>query len=389
MSDTTLDLEKGGTFQQGQVVQRATDPVINPAYVRPIDFTAQYPQPLDPVEIIDLCEEISLWKALPEKVDGLYGETWMEMTDLSFNSGTSFLAFQDGYCPEEYTHSGTTKTVNRKNIGVHKNLSIRDIMHSQSVAALPMGAINTLVGLVPSGEGLPGGQDMGTFQREVVRSVKEKEIRLGMTLVLNGWDAMLVNGSTNTSALQFDGIENWATNMSCTMHTNDASASGTFSSTSFDRWLSESCAKPTVLMGHPQAIQELMLSYFSLGFQGSQLINVPSGNRLTPGFNFASFVNTGVGTLGVVADSNFARVAVTSTSFAASIWAFRMTHNGEPLVYKSTQVPLSYNELSPGCTAISFEIWAATALVIKSCCMQGRFDAIFTGRKTTTCSLLY
>src|SRR5574343_10096 len=106
-------------------------------------------------------------------------------------------------------------------------------MHSMAVAALPMGAINTLIGGAPSGEGLPGAYDLGTFQRESVKNLAEKEIRLGETLVLNGWDRYLVNGNTSTSSLQFDGIENWATNMSCTMHTNDNSASGTFSATSF------------------------------------------------------------------------------------------------------------------------------------------------------------
>ncbi len=34
----------------------------------PTDFAAQYPQPLDPTEILTLCEEISMWKALPEVV---------------------------------------------------------------------------------------------------------------------------------------------------------------------------------------------------------------------------------------------------------------------------------------------------------------------------------
>ena len=392
MSEPILDLVTNKAFTPESVVQRATDPVLQPAtYSTPGDWAGQFPQPLDPTEIITMCEEITLWQALPEKRTMLYGETWREMGYANILSGSTavdeYLFFQDGYCPEEYEHSGSNKTVNHKNIGVKKQLSEREILHSMAVAALPMGAINTLIGGTPAGEGLPGAYDMATFQRKNIQDLAEKEIRMGETLVLNGWDRYLVNGNTATSALQFDGIENWATNMSCTMHTNDNSASGTFSATSFDRFLSESCAKPTLLMGHPQAIQELMQAYFILGFQGSQVI-AQQADRMTPGFNFAGFVNTGVGRLGVVADNNFRRTTSSSTSFQADIWAFRMTHNGEPLVYKSTQIPLGLRYLTPGCTVISFEIWAATCLIIKACCFHGKYTSQFTGRSSTTCALL-
>lgn len=393
MSEPILDVVTNKAFTPEPMVQRATDPVLQPAaYSTPGDWAGQFPQPLDPTEIISMCEEITLWQALPEKRTMLYGETWREMNYANIISGSTasdeYLFFSDGYCPEEYEHSGSNITVNHKNIGVKKNLSEREIMHSMAVAALPMGAINTLIGGAPSGEGLPGAYDMGTFQRQNIRDLAEKEIRMAETLVLNGWDRYLVNGNTSTSSLQFDGIENWATNMSCTMHTNDNSGSGTFSATSFDRFLSESCAKPTVLMGHPQAIQELMQAYFILGFQGSQMINYSSGERITPGFNFAGFVNTGIGRLGVIADNNFRRTTASSTTFQADIWAFRMTHNGEPLIYKSTQVPLGLRYLTPGCTVISFEIWAATCLIIKACCMHGKYTSQWTGRSSTTCALL-
>jgi hypothetical protein len=188
--------------------------------------------------------------------------------------------------------------------------------------------------------------------------------------------------------LEFDGIEKWATNRSCTMHTNDNSASGTFSAASFDRFLAESCAKPTHLLGHPQVMQEVMSAYFQLGFQGSQTTSFASGQRLTPGFNFGGFVNTGVGTLAVVADSNFTRTAAGTSTIQADVWAMRFTHNGEPLVYKLTQIPLSFVDLTPGCTAISFQIYAATALIIKACCAQGRYKSQFTGRVSSTCSMI-
>ena len=378
-----------GETPEPAFVSRATDPLILPQpYSQPSDFTAQYPTPLDTTEILRLCEEVSLLQAIPEMGTALSQHTWREMTSLAFVSGSSYIAFADGECPEEYSHGGENTTVSIKNIGAKKTLSIRDIMHSQAVASANWNGINNLVGAFPAGEGMPGGQDMGSFQRQVVANVKEKEMTLAATLVMNGEDRLLVQGDTNGNSLEFDGFEKWATNMSCTFHTNDNSSSGTFSAISFDRFLGESCAKPTMIFGHPAAIQEVMAAYFQLGFQGSQVVNFGSGDRIVPGYNFASFVNTGVGRLQVVADSNFRRNASGSGAFQADIWAMRMTHNGEPLVYRMTQIPLSVNDLAPGCTAVSFEVWKATALVIKACCAQGKYTSQFSGRLATTCTVL-
>lgn len=368
-----------------EVVQKGVEPVISPNYSSPADFAAQYPTPLDTTEILALCEEVTLLKAIPEIRTSLKEETWREMTSLAFTSGSSYVAFQDGYCPEEYTHDGANTTAALKNIGAKKSLSYRDIMHSQAIAAANWNGINTLVGGFEGSSGVPGGNDIGTFQRQVVRDVKAKEIQLAMTLVLNGEDKLLVTGDHSGNSLEFTGFEKWATNYSCTFHSNDNAASGTFSAISFDRWLSEQCAKPTTLFGHPQAIQEVMAAYFQLGFQASQSIVFSNGNRITPGYNFASVVNTGVGPLTVVSDVNFTKTNIGSTTaFQAKIWAMRMTHNGEPLVYRSTQIPLSYVDLAPGCTAISFEVWKATALIIKACCAQGVYTGQFTGRYTVT-----
>ena len=374
------------------VVTRATDPLILPQpYSQPTDFTAQYPVPLDTTELIARCEEVNLLRAIPEVPYSLNSYTWREMDVLSMYSGTTadpnYIAFADGACPEEFDHTGDNYTVYMKNIGAKKTLSIRDIKHSFAVAAANWNGINTLVGGLPSGEGLPGGSDLPSFQREVVRDAKEKEVRLAMTLVMNGEDRLLVNGDATTRPLEFDGIENYDT---CTgMHTGSATAaSGTFSAASFDQWLAESCAKPTHIFGHPSAIQEMMSAYFQLGFAGSQLVNFQDGNRITPDFNFAGFVNTGVGRLMVVADSNFRKTNFNGTSYQADLWALRMTHNGEPLVYRLTQIPLSLTDLTPGCTAISFEVWKATALIIKMCCAQGKYTALFTGRIVTTCANL-
>jgi hypothetical protein len=372
-------------------VSKATDPVILPQpYVKPGDFAAQYPQPLDPLEVIAMCEELSIWQALPEETTALKAHMWRELNELAFSSGSSYISFADGECPEEYAHDGDNTTVTLKNIGAKKTLGISDIMHSRAVASANWHGINTMLGPVPWGEGTPGGSDTGSFDQEYVADVKEKEVRLGMTLVLNGWDRLLVLGDTNTNALEFDGFEEWAANNSCTMHTNSAEwgSSGTFTAIGFDRWLSEACAKPTHLYGHPQAMQELMSAYFQLGFQGSQVVNFDTGDRIVPGFNFAGFVNTGVGRLAVVADANFTRTAAGANLVQSSIFAMRMNHNGVPLVYKLTQIPLALKDLVPGCTAISFEIWAKTALVIKHCCAHGEYTGNFTGRIVTTCPVI-
>ncbi|RMD57940.1 hypothetical protein D6833_13425 [Candidatus Parcubacteria bacterium] len=388
MSDVTgekvLDMES----RSNAYVSRATDPAITPQpYSSPADFSAQYPTPLDPTEVINMCEEVTLLSAIPEQRTGLKQYTWREMTSLAFTSGSSYIAFADGECPEEYTHDGTNYTVTLKNIGAKKTLSESDIMHSAAVAAAAWNGINTLVAPAAAGQGVPGGNDLGTFMREHVANVKEKDIRFAMTLVLNGEDALLVNGDSNSNSLEFDGFENWATNMSVSFHTN-SDPSGTFSAASFDRFLSEGCAKPTHIFGHPQAVQEMLSGYFQLGYSGSQVVNFADGGRIVPGFNFAGVVNTGVGALKVVADNNFRRTDLGGSSFQADLWAMRMTHNGEPMVFRLTQIPLSLKDLAPGCTAVSFEVYKKTALIIKNACMHGKYTASYTGRIASTCSVI-
>lgn len=371
-------------------VVRATDPVMANAAL-PADFAAQYPTPLDTTEILAMCEEITLWRDLPEKRTGLKQETYREMTSLAFNSGSSYIAFADYVCPEEYTHDGSNTTVDLKNIGAKKSLGISDIMHSAAVAAASWNGINTLVGGFPAGQGLPGASDIATFQRAHVADVKAKEMRLMATLVLNQWDRLLAVGNSGNNALEFDGIETLVTsaNGAHTRTAADLQASGTFSASDFDQFVAEGCGKPTDIFGHPQAIQEMMSAYFQLWGAGTQVINFNSGERLTPGYNFASEVRTGIGTLRVHGDANFTRTQMGRTQFMSSLYPLRMIHNGEPLVYKITQIPLAFKDLAPGCTAISFMEWAKSALVIKARCAQARYQAIFQGRSVTTCPTVY
>ncbi len=373
----------------GAYVTRATDPVaVNVA--TPIDFSAQFPTPLDPTEVITMCEEVNLLKAIPEKSTGLQQEIWREMNELAFTSGSNYIAFQDGTCPEEYYHDGDNTTVNLKNIGAKKSLTISDIIHSMAVVAGGSG-IRNLLGGGAAGEGMPGGSGQTTMGLEAIASLKEKEVKLGMTLVLNGEDRLLAVGNASSRPLEFSGIETQVTAANGA-HTNSLSgqdASGTFSAAKFDAFLGEACAKPTHIFGHPQAIQDMMSGYFQLGFQGSQVLNFNGGSGIVPGFSFAGFVETGIGRLTVVADANFSKTASGSASFSSKLYALRMTHNGVPLVYRSTQIPLSMVDLTPGCTSVSFEIWKKTALIIKAMCAQNLYQfGSFAGRSVTTCTAI-
>lgn len=389
MTEKVLDLVNGGAFPQTDVVvQKAADPAISNV-ATPVDFAAQFPQPLDTLEIIAMCEEISMWKAIPDKPTDLQAESWRELNALQFTSGSAYIAFADGLCPEEYTHNGQNLSVILKNIGAKKSLTLSDIKHSIGSIAAGYG-INALLGAVPAMEGAPGESGANTFIRQGVGDLKMKEVTLAETLVMNGWDRLLVQGDATSRPLEFDGIEHWAANRACAFNTNDSTASGTFSSTDFDRFLMEGCIAETHVFGHPAAIQEMMSAYFALGAASGpqQTITLADGNRIVPGFNFAGFVNTARGRMTVIADNNFARTNVGGGRFRAVLYALRMTHNGEQLVYKINQFPLSMQDLTPGCTAISFEIWAKTALVIKHCCAHGAFTSYFTGRIQSTCPVI-
>ncbi len=383
--EKVLNLGQGGG---PAFVSRADDPLQSPVpYATPPDFAGQYPTPLDTTEIIAMCEELSAWQAIPEETTALYQHTWRELNALAFTSGSSYISFADGNCPEEYAHDGMPTTVTLKNIGAKKNLSVSEIMHSAAIAAANWNGINRLVGPAPAGEGLPGGSAVGSFQQEYVADLKEKEIRLAMTLVMNGWDRLLIQGDASVNPLEFSGLEALV-DPSCCNYASGTSSGSSFTAQTFDRFLAASCAKPTTIFGHPQAIQELMMAYFALGYNGSQLITYNTGDRITPGFNFGGFVNTGIGRLGVVSDRNFDRTPAGGNGFVTDLFGLRMNHNGVPLVFKITQIPLALQDLVPGCTAIAFEVWAKTALVVKHCCAQSRYDGYFTGSIITTCPVI-
>lgn len=377
--EVTLDLGQGGAF-----VSKATDPVVTNV-ATPADFTAQFPTPLDQTELVALCEEVNLLRAIPEVRTGLKTYTWREMTSLAFTSGASYIGFADGACPEEYTHDGGNLSVDLKNIGIKKSLTISDIMHS--VASIQAGyGINALAPGFVAGEGMPGGASAGAGYLSAIGDLKAKEMQLGAVLLMNGWDRLLATGNDSTYPLEFDGIETQVVTGNGAHVNTGADASGTFSAAAFDRFLAEGCAKPTHIFGHPAAIQEMLSSYFQLGFAGSQTITPMGGERLTPGFNFSGEVRTGVGTLICVADANFTRTDKGGGLFESTLYPLRMTHNGAPLVYRITQIPLAFKDLMPGCTAISFEMFTKTALVVKAMCAQSAYKKRFSGSIVTTCT---
>jgi len=78
--EKVLDMANGGAF-----VSKATDPVVTNVGT-PIDFAAQYPTPLDPTEVITMCEEINLLNSIPEYPTGLKEEIWRELNVLSLRN---------------------------------------------------------------------------------------------------------------------------------------------------------------------------------------------------------------------------------------------------------------------------------------------------------------
>jgi len=377
MSDIVQDLAQGGVL-----TERTTDPVITPAYSTPADFSAQWATPLDPTEVLAMAEEASLYKFIPALRGQLKEETWREMNALAFTSGSAYVSFSDGTCPEEFAHSGNNTTVTLKAQGAKKSLGVSDIMHSRFVASLPMGGINKMLGAVNAFSGLPGTEGVDADTLGVIADIKAQEILLATILVLNGQDRLLAIGNKTTNSLEYDGIETYlATGSAC--H-EPASSTGTFSAITYDRFLSESTVRPTVIMGHPTALQEVQAGYFQLGFQASQQIVFENGNRVVPGYSFASSVNTAVGSLSLLADLNFTRTNAGGSNFLSSLYSLRMTHNGVPLVYRRVQIPLNFKDLVPGCSAVSFMVWEKSALVLKHACAHSAARYLFTGRIVTT-----
>lgn len=319
-----------------------------------------------------------MWKALPEVVTDYQADSWREMTSLAFSGdGLTYEGFfPPGACPEEYTHDGSNKTITRRYIGAKKSLTNEEIRHSIAVSRINGLGISQL------------STQFGGIQQVV--GVKEKEIKLQEILTLNNWDRALVKGNRNTNAYGFDGLETQVT-AAAGARTN-SNTTGAFDVESFDNFLVAGCAKATHIFGHPKALEAIKKGYLSLGATGGtqpvMMIVTNKDGQVIPGMVLADMIDTSIGRLTLVPDYRFTATQVGANTFSASVFALRVYHNGEPLVYKSTQTPLSFKDLTPGCTAIAFEIYAVTALVVKHMCAQARFTARFTGNLGTGCTII-
>ncbi len=362
---------------------RDTDPVISPSPPpTPGDFTTEFGTPIDTTEIIALCEELGLYSAFPDIVNGSKIDSWRELTQLEFASGCDSCAFTPGECPEDQVHNTGSETMTKRHIGVKKSLTQSDIVHSAASIAAGYG-VNQVVGAF-NHQGLPGEMDAASLIRGSVANLKEKELRLAMILVLNCWDDLLVNGDNSANALEPDGVTNLIT------ATNGARAcpnwmTGTFSVNNLDRFMSAGCARPQAILGHPTALAEIALGYYGIG---SQTVFFDKNEGITPGLHFSSQIMAGIGPVALIGDSRFPRVDEAGT-FRTIVYPVRLTHNGEPLIYKATQIPLSAKDLAPGCTAISFEVWAVTALVVKAMCAQALCQMTFSGMVDDGCTYVH
>jgi len=365
-------------------VLRAVDPMILPQpYAAPGDFLAQYPVPLDTTELIAMCEETGLWNALPEVVNGSQTESWRELNELAFLTGCNNLAFEEGGCPEEFYSDGDNLTQYKKHIGAKKTLSDSDIVHSAASVAAGYGMRELIGGF--NDQGLPGERDVATLLRANIADAKAKYMKLASILVLNGWDQLLVDGD-DTNAEEFDGLALQVTSANGARCNDTASLTGTFSVNQFDQFLSAGCARPQAIIGHATALAAISLAYFAVG---SQTLFHDNGANIVPGLHFAGEIMTGMGPLSLIADNRFCRTDKGAGLFQSTVYPVRLTHNGEPLIYKATQIPLSAKDLAPGCTAISFMVWVVTALVVKAMCAQACYKANFSGLVDDSCNWIH
>lgn len=365
--------EMAGAIRKALLHLRDTDPLFPNGVPTPGDYTTEFGIPIDQTEIITLCEEVGLYNALPEIVKGTKTEAWLEMDQLEFASGCDSCAFPAGECPEDQVHHSSSKSVSLKHFGVRKSLTQSDIMDSAASIAAGVG-VNKLVGGFNQ-QGLPGELDTATLFNASVASVKEKELRLAMILVLNCWDDLLVNGDPSLNPDEFSGIMDLITAAngarSCPTY-----MSGAFEVDDFDRFLGAGCAAPQAILGHPSALLEISAAYFNLGYQFAVY---GDNSNVTPGIHFSNSIMTSLGPIALIGDTRFPRVVGAAGHFRSIVYPVRLTHNGEPLIYKRTQIPLSAKDLNPGCTAVSFEVWAVSALVVKAMCAQAFCEFTFHG----------
>jgi hypothetical protein len=378
--------EKSGAVD-GAIVEKANDPILRyPAALTPADFSFEFGTPIDTTELLTLCEETSMYEALPEVVNGSNTESWRESASMFLASGTASFSFAAGDCPSFVgSETGTLMAVAKKHVGIMSTLTESDIQHSIASIAAGYG-VRELLGPINAANSM----DIG---REAIRSLMDKEIKKQSILMLNGLDSLLVKGNAASITTEFTGIENYVTGANgARVNPSSSAYSGTFNAQRFDEWLSAGVAKPTHLYSHPTTLQALKTGYWGLGASSgpAQILNFTGPAReVVPGLTFADTIMTSIGELVCVPNTRFSRTNHGDGSFSAKIYALRMAHNGEPLIYRATQIPLSYKELPPGCSAVQFMTWAVTALVIKWMKAQAVYTAKFQGLVDDGCTYVF
>jgi len=363
---------------------RDTDPMYPNGVPTPGDYTNEFGIAIDTTEILALCEEVGLYNALPEVVRGTKQESWKELTELDFASGCAGIAFPAGACPEDsYHHTDDGGPIALKHLGVRKTLTESDIMDSAASIAAGYGVSRIVGGF--NDQGLPGELDTASLLAGSITNVKEKEMRLGMILTLNGWDDLLVNGDVVGNPLEFDGITNLITAVNGARACTNG-MTGTFSAANFERFIAAGCAHPQAVLGHPAALAEIAQGYFAIGYQ---MVVMNDNANVVPGVHFANQIMTGVGPLALIGDTRFPRQDLGGGRFRTIVYPVRLTHNGENLIYKRTQIPLAAKDLMPGCSAVSFEVWAVTALVVKAMCAQALCEMTFEGIVDDGCAYVH
>lgn len=364
---------------------RASDPIFPNGVGTPGDFLTEFPVPVDTTELITLCDETSLYRALPEVTNDSNVETWRELTELDFLSGCSDIAFPKGECPEDFQHStGRVEGVPLKHIGALKNLTESDIIASRASIQAGYGVNNLLGAFGP--EGLtPGEGSVISLMNSRITDLKTKEMTLMGALILNGWDQLLVDGSAQINPDEFDGLTTLITAANGA-RCNDSITSGSFDVDTFNAFLMAGCAHPQAIIGNPIALAAISLAYFGMGLQS---IFFDRNQNVVPGLHFAGEIMTVLGPITLIADRRFPVTDNGDGTINSTVYPVRLRHNGAPLIYKRTQIPLSYRDLAPGCTAIRFEEFAVTALIVKGLCAQSCYNADFAGLVDDTCSYIH
>lgn len=372
--------------QRSMMELRSEDPMFPGGVPTPGDFLAEFPIPLDTTELITMCDETTLWRSLPEVTDDRNVVSWRELNELDFVSGCDEIAFQKGDCPNDFEHDGDNLSVALKHIGAEKSLTDSDILASRWSIGRGYGMRELVGGFGPGENGQrPGEGDVASFIRGNIADLREKEMRLASVLTMNGWDDLLVNGDATGNPLEFNGLVNYVT-ADNGAHANGGTTTGTFSQSHFDQFVASGCAYPDMLVGHPTALLAIANAYFQAG---TQTIFYDRNERITPGFSFGNEIMTAFGALRLVADRRFPVTNNGDGTITSTVYPLLSRHNGENLVYKQTQIPLSFKDLAPGCTAIKFIIWAVTCLVVKAMCAQSLYTARFSGIVDDSCSTIH